>query len=155
MKDKLLFGTIGLLVGVVVMQWTMPAGHAEYVANDSGIISATLSRLNSLGQPRCEVQLLDENGRSWRFGIGTSVEEPLLCWSQTNTVLPVPVGDVKFWGEEFVVTKANEVWIWGNCDYVGTTGWVNCGPWPGSPVAAAQSTWGKVKAKFSGKADKP
>jgi len=46
------------------------------------------------------------------------------------------------------VTKTNEVWIAGNCDYVGTSGWVNCGPWPGAPISTSPSTWGKVKGIF-------
>ncbi len=144
MRDKLLFGTIGLLIGIVVMQWTMPSSMASYVSPPTGIVAVQ----GISGLPG-HAELLDQNGVQWHC----DAEIP---WYQRASypALPVPVASLKFWGETYLVTQSNDVWVMTGDSY-STAVWQRCGPWPGSPVAAQQSTWGKVKANFGGKGDKP
>ena len=40
MKDKLLYLTIGVLIGIIVMQWAMPAGQASLVTAPVGNVIA-------------------------------------------------------------------------------------------------------------------
>jgi hypothetical protein len=148
MRERFLLVVVGILIGVVVMQWTMPEGRAEYVTQEDGIVAAAMSRSNRLGQTRCEVQVLDETGRVWQFGIGENAEEPLQCWADMGQSLPTSVANIKFWCQDVLVTRQNEVWVRGDCDYVGAGGWVNCGAWPGGTVATEESTWGRIKSTF-------
>lgn len=146
MKDKLLFGTIGLLVGVVVMQWSMPSGQvafATYVDHSAnGIIAHDGDRF------------LDDTGNTWEINPGL-YGQPVQCWTLSEQSLspPVPVNQIKFWDGARLVTNDNRGWV-----LVGLNGvperWHDCGPWPGGPVSTQQSTWGKIKSTFSGKGDK-
>lgn len=147
MRDKLLFTTIGLLVGIVVMQWTMPASNASYVTPVTGIVAA---ETGIWANPVLE--MMDQNGVKWRCQVGNGPNGGDLLWYQeTNQApLPVPVSSIKFWNNAWLVTQDNHVWMTHDVDGP----WTDFGPWPGAPVATQQSTWGKVKAAFNGKGDK-
>ncbi len=145
MKDKLLFGTIGLLVGVVVMQWTMPNGYASYVSPNTGIIAAQGGMDIS-----AFVEVLDQDGKIWRC----DPQDGQACWAQeVNQTIPVTPSALKFWSKRWAVTIDNHVWIYDV--YANPVGWHDCGAWPGGPVAANQTTFGKVKAMFQPKSGKP
>lgn len=137
MKDKLLFGTIGLLVGIVVMQWTMPQGRATVVTPPVGNVIAQTGNGG----------VLTEDGVVWGT---TQPEGPGTPWSWYRPVppLPVPVDQVHFITDVALVDKSGNFWR------VDGTQWVNIGQPPTSPVSTSESTWGKVKAKFSAKGDK-
>jgi len=136
MKYKLLFGTIGLLIGIVVMQWTMPKSDASVVMPPVGGVLA-----NETGS------VLMTDGSMWQLeqlpgGTGH--------WLRMNES-PIPVGQIQFFsGPGRFVDKNGDMWAIGDTDE-----WVNYGRPAIGPVAAEQSTLGKVKAKFSGKDGKP
>ena len=136
MKDRLLYLTIGLLTGIVVMQWTMPAGQASGVQVQSGAIA-----IESL-------LVLDEYGETWLINddhTGTG-------WfryserSEFPPNLPVPASQVKLWSGGVLVTQDNVAWKVNDQSHQ----WVNCGPWPGGPVETNPQTWGGVKGKYEG-----
>ena len=84
--------------------------------------------------------LLDSNGDVWGIFGG--------CWLPFSTSagpLPVPVSDLKFWHPNTIVTKSNV--LWREADD-GGGGWINCGPWPGGPIATESESWGGVKGKY-------
>jgi hypothetical protein len=133
MKDKLLFGTIGLLVGIVVMQWMMPSGHAS-------ITSGPIGGVVCLDQG----SVLMNDGSIWvNNGSGPN------GWAQTGT-LPMSPSQVLYWDAPggIVVDKNGDYWS-GRSD-----GWHNYGKPPVQPLATQQSTWGKVKAAFGEKEGK-
>lgn len=130
MKDKLLYGTIGLLVGLVVMQWTMPSGQAS-------ITTGPVGGVVSLDQG----SVLMADGSIWVIGgVG-----PYDDWIHTGT-LPISPDQVLYWDAPGgnVVDKNGD--FWSDRDQ----GWHNYGKPPVGPVANEQSTWGKVKSKFRG-----
>lgn len=132
MKDKLLYGTIGLLVGIVVMQWTMPSGRASVVTAPVGVVVAADSDA-----------VLATDGSVWFF------HQPSNAWLQIGQ-LPFAVSEVQFFThtDGFVVVRKNgDQWEYLNNE------WVNNGQPPIGPVANEQSTWGKIKAKFQGKGE--
>lgn len=144
MRDKLLFGTIGLLVGIVVMQWTMPSGHANVIVPGTAIVAVQ----DRESGPGAELLALDQNGLVWIS------QGPGRCWVRESLYdPPMPVGQIKFWQYGSIVTTDNHVWM---ADLVnGHYQWHDCGAWPGAPLPTHQSTWGKVKAKFGSKDGKP
>lgn len=105
MRDKLLFGTIGLLVGVVVMQWTMPSGNATVVTPPVGNIVAMHGGWSVL---TTNGELWDHNGPSWR---------------KIGDISPVPVANVQFIVSNSLVDKSGNLWS----DPGDGTGWVNVG----------------------------
>jgi hypothetical protein len=131
MKDKLLFGTIGLLVGIVVMQWTMPLGQAEVVTNPVGVIVAQVANRVVVGV---------DGGYWYADNNGT--------WQKVKQ-LPVPLTEIHFIESAYGFVDMN-----GNL-WNGDGEWQNLGHPPIGPVATEQSTWGKIKSKFSPKGDKP
>jgi hypothetical protein len=135
MRDKLLFATIGLLVGIVVMQWTMPTSNANVTVPNSGIMAVE----DTDGW----LLMLDQNGDAWVVNQGPNwVRYP-------DYDPPVPANQNKFWQRDKIITIDSHAWIYGF--YNGSVQRNDFGPWPGSPVAIQQSTWGKVKAAFGGK----
>jgi len=130
MKDRLLYLTIGLLVGIVVMQWTMPTGQASGVHPGTGIISLD----DNL--PYC----LDENGVVWWL-------LPMDPWTAPGAGYdpPVLVSQIKFWNRWYVITTDNIAW------HSNGNNWTNLGPWPGGPVQSKSETWGRIKGKYEGK----
>lgn len=136
MKDKLLYGTIGLLVGIVVMQWTMPSGQAAGTTASGVVAMAENPESN-------EVYVLDINGHVWS-------NKP--CWSRVNGFdPPMPTSQIKFWQFRGLVTTDDHVWTWAASQAHPEGEYQDCGAWPGSPVGLQQSTLGTVKAKFSAK----
>jgi hypothetical protein len=135
MKDELLFGTIGLLVGVVVMQWTIPNGQATVVTPPVGSIVATMDE---------RVLGVDGNVWVWSHQYGT--------WENHGSV-PVPVADVHFiehdndWGTA-IVDKDGNWWELFNGE------WVNRGQPPAGPIPTSSATFGKVKAQYKPKGEK-
>ena len=129
MKDRLLFGTIGLLVGIVVMQWTMPSGNAEVVTNPVGVIVAQVGNRVVVGI----------DGGYWNANTDGT-------WSKVKQ-LPVPLAEIHFIESAFGFVDVN-----GNL-WNGDGEWVNLGQPPIGPIATDQSTWGKIKAKFTGKGE--
>jgi hypothetical protein len=134
MKDKLLFGTIGLLVGVVVMQWTMPSGQAGVVGPTVGVV------VDQLG----ERHVLGVDGGIWEFAYSQATPQ----WVKTLD-LPVPVAQVHFIEGYGFVDKNGDLWE------RGTGQWVNRGQPPVGPVPTSQATFGQVKAQYKSKGDKP
>ena len=144
MKDRLLFGTIGLLVGVVVMQWTMPEGQANVTVQDAGII-AVQDRGDG---PGSELLALDQLGQVWIS------QGPARCWVREPLYdPPMPVNQIKFWQYSMIITLDNHTWL--AMPSNGTYQWSDCGAWPGAPVSSNQATFGSVKAQYRPKADKP
>jgi hypothetical protein len=131
MKDRLLYGTIGLLVGIVVMQWTMPSGQATVVTPPAGRVIAQTGNGG----------VLTDEGEVWNIsqpqGPGTPYE-----WMHLVPSLPIPVDQV------YSITDVALVDIAGNFWTVDGDQWVNVGQAPSGTVANDQSTWGKIKAKF-------
>ena len=138
MKDKLLYLTIGVLIGIVVMQWrsndnprtsfvSVPSAAAGVVVDGVGIVS-------QFGN-----HVLDQNGQSWFISTSCWEPDPLgYVWP-----LPVPVDQIKFWHPGGpIVTKDNIAWAWGSGN------WYSCGPWPGAPVPTSPGTWGSVKGLY-------
>lgn len=147
MKDRLLFGTIGLLVGVVVMQWTVT------VPGRIGSVQASMVDHGATGivaqdGPWC----LDQNGNVWISYLSDPPVPTGTCWqAHTSWNPPMPVSEIKFWSHESIITTSDHEW-----SKQGTNDpWVDCGAWPGVPLATEQSTWGKIKSTFSPKGDKP
>jgi hypothetical protein len=61
--------------------------------------------------------------------------------------IPVPLADVKWWDNHALITLSEIAWR-----HDQSTGlWINCGPWPGSPVPVEDRSWGSVKDKYKGK----
>ena len=135
MKDKLLFGTIGLFVGIVVMQWTMPSGQATVVTPPVGNVVAVESNC---------VLMID--GSFWALD---STGPDTKGWRRISE-LPMPVADVQFFGCARIIDKNGDMWEEWNPGQ-----WINYGQPPIAPVATDQSTWGKIKSTFSSKGDKP
>ena len=137
MKDKLLYLTIGLLIGIVVMQWTMPVGQAADAIIGSGVIEVESDIV------------LDEYGVVWY--LRTNNDDPR--WERYSgghyypTELPVPVSQIKLWSAGTLITQDNVAWRVSDDSYL----WVNCGPWTGGPVPTSPTTWGGVKGKYEGK----
>jgi hypothetical protein len=132
MRDKLMFGTIGLLVGIVVMQWTMPSGQASITSTPpvGGVVTLD------------QGSVLMSDGSTWVVGAVQQHSD----WIQTGT-LPMSPDQVLYWDAPGgnVVDKNGDFWSDRG------DGWHNYGKPPVSPVASQQSTWGKVKAAFSPK----
>ena len=130
MKDRLLYLTIGLLIGIVVMQWgvtsqtiTIPTARAGYVDHTAtGIIAMN------------EGRMLDQYGVMW------NLQES--GWREAaHSPVPVPVNDVKFFHSSRLITTANVGWL------ISAGGeWIEVGPWPGGlPVPTEQNSWGSMK----------
>lgn len=137
MKDKLLFGTIGLLVGIVVMQWTMPLGSASVVTPPVGGVVAAEG--GAVLMTDGSIWLLDSRADGTR-------------WWHRISDLSMPIGQVQFFlGNGALVDKNGDTWAIGPTE---GDPWLNYGQPPVAPLANNQSTWGKVKAKFSGNGDK-
>jgi hypothetical protein len=124
MKDRLLYLTIGLLVGIVVMQWTMPSANATIVTSPiNGIVAIA------------EEYVLSVNGDLWTI-------------DQFGTWLPIPVAQVQFidaqGGLLYLLDKSGNYWAlhW-TADH-----WVNYGRPPIEPVSTTKDTWGGVKGKY-------
>ena len=136
MKDRLLYLTIGLLIGIVVMQWTTNQGsNASIVSPGSGIIAIS------------DYQALDEYGNHWRVYASAAESGWFLCSEGGVDCAPqIPVSQIKFWGDRLIITQDNVAWAYTNKDPV--RGWHNLGPWPGGPVSTEQSTWGEIKGEY-------
>jgi hypothetical protein len=133
MKDKLLFGTIGLLVGIVVMQWTMPGSIASVVTSPVGNVVASSG-----------ASLLMVDGSVWTYS-------PEQSWRLVIQI-PMSVQEVQFFSAaNYLVDKNGDAWtIGGNGDV-----WINIGAPSIEPVATSSSTFGKVKALYTPKGTKP
>jgi hypothetical protein len=136
MKDRLLYLTIGVLIGIVVMQWTMPAGQASIVTAPVGDVVAVAYDM-----------VIARDGRLWSLGPQT-IGGP---WFDRGT-LPVPVSEARFfsyvpgslWAARIVDADGN-VWL-----QTGPNSWENYGSPPVSPVPTSPDTWGGVKGKYEG-----
>ena len=140
MKDKLLFLTIGLLIGIVVMQAgftsrtvVVPVAHAE--VPPTGLIFADGSHF------------MDEQGQVWWLTEANHEAQ----WAFAGTwpaPVPVPVSEIKFWSAagKYVVAIDNTGYLWD--DYYGR--W-NMVVWPGGqPVPTEGSSWGSIKSNLEG-----
>lgn len=137
MKDRLPYLIIGVLIGIVVMQWgvnSQPSITTQLIASPIGS-----NYLNGSGILAIVYQdVLDENGQVWRL---SGSEEA--CWTRlSDWDVPVQVDQIKLWSQLLLITNENIAWRNTN----GT--WVNCGPWPGASVPAEQSTLGEIKNKI-------
>ena len=140
MKDKILYLTIGLLIGIVEMQWGTVAEGDD--SSPYGIILRDTG-----GAQGTEQILVDDNGNRWRFTYDY-VTGAITCWEPAGiaNLPPVDPHEVKFWQGWMVVTRDNYVWV--RNDQAQT--WQDCGPWPGGPVPTSPDTWGGVKGKYDG-----
>jgi hypothetical protein len=135
-KDKLLYLTVGLLIGIVVMQWTMPTGRAaDAIAGSGAIAIESAMVLDEYGQV-LEI-VVDHTGTGW-FPASERTNYP---------PLPVPVSQVKLWSAGVLVTEDNSAWRVDSISHQ----WVNCGPWPGGAVPTSPTAWGGVKGKYDAK----
>ena len=134
MKDKLLCLVIGLLLGIVVTQWTTSAdmrvlpttARAETVDPTADIVALTGNAA------------LDRSGHVWSI-VGAQ------CWQQCPFWdPPLPVTNIRLWETGQLVANNGDLW---SIDSSGQ--WHNCGPWPGSPVDTGKHSWGSVKGKFN------
>ena len=136
MKDKLLYLTIGILIGIVVMQWAMPVGKATVVTAPVGNLIALL------GQDK----VLTTNGELWTLQGGS--------W-QLQGLIPISINDVQFVGFDppsirypnepiGIIDKSGNLWQ----GYPGN--WTNYGPPPTGSVPTPSETWGNVKGKYEG-----
>ena len=132
MKDKLLYGTIGLLVGIVVMQWTMPPTGASVVTPPVG---------NVVGLRATCVLMTD--GSVWQLVDNGGARE----WRHISHVT-MPIANIQFFECGSLVDKNGDMW-----EESSPGQWVNYGQPPIGPVASDQSTWGKVKAQFNKKGE--
>ena len=136
MRDRLLFTTIGLLVGIVAMQWTMPSGQASIV--DSSVSAgsvvgvATEGFIFSILTSDGSIYWISESGFEFKLSI------------------PIPVSDVAFYcgDDEGLIAKNGDVWKVTNAQ---GQNWVNLGPAPGDPVPTQGKSWGKIKNQYGGK----
>jgi hypothetical protein len=133
MKDKLLFGTIGLLVGVVVMQWMMPSGRAELVDPPVGVI---------VGQEGVWVVTVDG-------GVWTLNGNPRVWERVDQQQLPIPTAQLRSWTANAFIDSNGDLWEWV------VNEWVNRGQPPVGPIATSPATFGKVKAQYKPKGEKP
>lgn len=135
MRERILHVLVGVLLGVVVMQWTMPSSEASIASGPTGGVVC-------LDQG----YVLMNDGSIWvNTGAGNANG-----WTQTGT-LPMSPSQVLYWDAPngIVIDKNGDFWS-GRSD-----GWRNYGKPPIVPLAVDQSTWGKVKAKFGSKEGKP
>lgn len=133
MRERMLLVTVGVLLGVVVMQWAMPSGQASITTGPVGGV---------LAMDQGSVLMAD--GSMWVIGAVSGQDG----WIQTGT-LPIAPNQVLYFDESGrnVVDKNGD--FWSDRDQ----GWHNYGKPPVTPLATEQSTWSKVKAKFNGKGD--
>jgi hypothetical protein len=133
-KDRLLYLIIGLLVGVVVMQWTMPAGQATVAIDPVGPVIAVTPG-----------GVVTWNGELWGYTSGS--------WFKRGD-LPFPASQLRF----IVDNLPNEILIDTNGDYwtgIPSTGtWTNHGQPPVAPVPTSQQSWGMLKGHYQAKGDK-
>jgi hypothetical protein len=129
MAKKFMFVCVGILALTIAFLLGAQFGQAEYVdPAATGIVAVT-----QYGSGLVSNSFLLDNGEIWRWWDG---------WVRTNIApLPVPLSDIKFFGNTWIVTQANEVWVGSS------TGWTNVGS-PGSGTATQPSTWGSIKAQF-------
>jgi hypothetical protein len=133
MKDKLLYLTIGLLIGIVVMQWGVSSRTVLVPSARAGLVYPG----NDIAAFE-DGTVLDRLGQVWR----ASNDQ---CWVRDALFdPPVPVSDIREWGYGQFVTNSWELWT------VDSSGqWHNCGPWPGQPVPTEQNSWGDIKTKLN------
>ena len=136
MKDRLLFETIALLIGIIAMQWMMPSGHATVVTLPVGNVVAA-----------AENSVLTTTGEIW-FYHGTE------GWLRYG-IVPLPVGQIQFFtnvglGLFRIVDKSGNSW-----EQLGPETWVNRGQPPVNPVGTSPATLGKMKAIYQPKDGKP
>ena len=128
MKDRLFCLIIGLLIGLVVMQWIMPLGHASDIVQGSAIL---------------HIQggfALDINGQVWLLWNNNG------CWQpQPEYDVPIPAEQIKLWILYWFITLNDELWRFDK----DSEEWQNCGTWPGT-VPAEQSNWGEIKGEYKG-----
>ncbi len=143
MKNRLLYITIGVLVGIVVTQWTMPASEATGVFPGPGIIAGG------------GYLALDEFGRTWVIELkdpdGTFNPKWVPAEERFSipNELPAPVSNIKFWSHGSIITQDGYAWMLR--DDTQPPEWVSCGRWgPGGTVPAQENTWGGVKGKYDG-----
>lgn len=142
MKERSLFLTIGVLLGVVIAQrmfdpntFLVSPANAEYVAHGPGIVA-----FDSRGGGD-DAFALDQNGQTWRIPRGWD-QPPIECGWVPGGFIPVAVAQVKFWGTDWFITMNNEAWFRHGDE------WRNCGVWPGGTVPAANDSWGSMKKKY-------
>jgi hypothetical protein len=146
MKDKILFLTIGLLIGLVVMQWgvtsrTTVVPMARAFTSDLPRTGLVLTNGNYFMDEQGDVWVLSDNNHDAQWGFAGTWPAPS----------PIPVSEIKFWGDgcKQIVAHDNTGYLWD--EYYSRWNSVH---WPGSqPVPTAPSTWGGVKSQLGGDND--
>jgi len=115
-----------------VMQWTMPSSRADNAGTPRGFVVAVEGNT-----------FLTVDGGIWLFRQDTQV------WDRLYDGPPIPLNEVLYFSGIAITSTNGELWE------RSTGAWVNRGQPPMVPVGTSQSTWGKIKSKFSAKGDKP
>ncbi len=132
MKDRLLYLTIGVLLGIVVMHGA--PGQATVVTEPVGGIVALSNGF-----------AIRADGQVWFVDVQDN-------WTQKpEFTLPIPTADVRFInsgppGQLWLVGNNGDVWSIGYIEDF----WLNHGQLPGVPVPVSPNTWGSVKEKYKG-----
>ena len=83
------------------------------------------------------IRVWDNAGRGW------TVEVSPPEWVRVASLdLPVPVSEVKILAGNAFITYDDVAWVQSGGQ------WVNCGPFPGGPIAVEQESAGSVKGKY-------
>ncbi len=123
MKERLLYATIFILVGITVAQWTMPSGEASVVTQPAGAVVAAEGSY-----------ALAVDGSIWDYDTGSGWT--MVCQS------PVPTSNIQFFHGLLLTDTSGDLWLYEN----GT--WTNRGQPPVAPLPTSKSTIGGVKAKY-------
>ncbi len=122
MKDRLLYLMIGVLIGIVVMQWTMPSGQAIVTTSPVGHVVALAGDV-----------AITESGEMWYYHTAQG-------WTKYGD-LPFPINELHFATmQDAAITfidRSGNYW-----DYD-----INRGQPPVS-IPTDQSTLGKLKGKY-------
>ncbi len=132
MAKKFAFVSIGILC------LALSALIGFHIGNQAA--QAQTPALHSLGH---NGWVLDSAGQVWNLTAAN-------CWERMPAWdIPVPLADVKWWDNHALITQSEIAWRHDQS----TGSWINCGPWPGSPVPTSENTWGNTKEKYRGKSN--
>jgi hypothetical protein len=127
MAKRFMYVCFGILALVVAFHVGAEYGQASYVDHSTtGIVASAGDGIHFL--------LEDGTVRTFHTVQGWSPFAPY--------DLPIPVSQVKFWGLNFFISTANEIWVTD-----GVYPWANYGSPPGL-VGTEATTWGQIKAEF-------
>jgi len=126
---RFLYGSLGVLALALAFHLGAESVKSGYVDNSTtGAVAIA---------PGANPYILDENGVVWLIDVPSGWRDDI-----ASPPLPVPASEVKLWTTNMFVTHDNHAWRWSEGD------WLDMGPWPGSPTATENTSWGRIKADF-------